>query len=80
MVFQDGKKNDPNQLFKFEDIGDNTFLIRTCHGFVIDVENWETKEGAKVIQYEKNEGKNQQWRMQDPEDLTSSSSDWEGGW
>jgi HJR/Mrr/RecB family endonuclease len=57
-----------------------TYIIQTCHGMVLDVEQASKDKGAHIIQWEKTGGKNQHWRMQDPKDVTSSSDEWEGGW
>ena len=80
MIFTDGQKNNPGQIFKLQEVGDKTYTIHTCHHFVLDVQGANKKKGAFLIQWEMNNGDNQKWRMQDPKDITSSSSDWEGGW
>ena len=79
MIFADGVKNDNNQLFRFEEVDHHTYVLKTVYGYVLDVENDSKENGARVIQWDHDNSKNQLWRMQDPKDITSSSSDWEGG-
>ncbi len=39
------------------------FVLKTFNGKVLDVENQSTKNGANVVQYEANGGKNQIWKI-----------------
>lgn len=70
------KSNDPKQRFKIDEKKDEKdHIIYTFCGKALDVAGASKKDGAQVVQWEFNGGKNQLWNFNDPKEVTSSSSE-----
>ena len=76
-VFAGKKSHQANQKFRIDEKTPDgkEHIIYTYCGKVLDICEASKKEGAQVIQYDFNGGKNQMWMFCEPNNITSSSSE-----
>lgn len=80
---QDGAKffvsqtKQQGSYFDFQPMGDKKYVVITCYGKAMDIENQDKNNGTSVIQWpiKKQDLDNQIWMLMDPKDITSSSGD-----
>lgn len=70
------KDKRPESVFRLQETkeGSHNYIIYTYCNKVIDVYNCKKDNGTLIIQYTYNGDKNQQWYLNDPKNLTDSSS------
>ena len=52
-----------NEIWELVNCGKNLYKIRSFCGKVLDVSGAWVTNGAKVIQYDDHDGKNQKWKI-----------------
>lgn len=71
----------PNKIdrsyFDFQPVGDKKYFITTCYGKAMDIQNDQKTDGTSVIQWpiKNHDRDNQIWTLQNPKEITSSSSE-----
>lgn len=76
-IYASDKLKSDNQKFTLDKRGDHEYVIYTFFGKCLDVHEGSKKNGATIVQWSENGGKNQLWTLCDPKNITSSSSELE---